>query len=101
MLHMLVNTHSAESCAFRSDEHRQILPAALASLGEVAEKQGAAVQGAWVNLASHTVFALVDAPDAHALDAIIREAGLIGYTDSRVYAVTPLEQGVATATGSE
>lgn len=98
MLHMLVNTHSAESCAFRNEANREVLPAALQRIAETAATHGATVQGSWVNLASHTVFALVDAPSAHVMDDLIRDAGLIGHTDSRVYAVKSLAEGVGDAT---
>ncbi len=100
MLHMLVNTHSAESCAFRNDENREALLPALSGLTDAASAQGASVQGVWVNRAAHTVFALVDATDAHAVDEVIRVAGLIGWTDSRVFAVSPLGEAAASVTES-
>ena len=99
MLHMIVNTHNAESCAFRP-EAQGVIPAALGKIEEAATSQGATVQGAWVNLASHHVFLLVDAPNAHAIDMILRESGLIGYTDTRVFAVNALQEALALLPGA-
>ena len=87
MLHMLVSTHNAESCAFRSAEDEAAVAPAFGGLGRVAEERGASLRGSWVNTASHTVFALIDAPNAHVVDEVIREAGLTGRTHSQVFAV--------------
>ncbi len=97
MLHVLVNTHSAESCAFRSDENREALLPAFDRLGQAAEQHGSTVKDMWANMASHTIFALIEAPDAHAVDAAVRDAGLVGLTDSKVFAVVPMETAVKEA----
>ena len=94
MLHMVVNTHNAESCAFR-EEARDVIPGALAKLDEAAKAQGASVVNAWANLAGHTIFLLIEAPHAHAIDVIVREAGLVGHTDTRVFAVNVLQEALA------
>lgn len=91
MLHMLVNTHNAESCAFRSADDEAALAPGFGNLGRVAQERGASVLGSWVNTASHTVFALIDAPNAHVVDEVIREAGLTGRTHSQVFAVDHTE----------
>ncbi len=99
MLHVLVNTHNAESCAFRSAENQEALLQAFNRLEETAKSHDATVQGMWANMASHTVFGLFDAPNAHAVDDAVREAGLIGLTDSKVYAVVEMETAVERASG--
>ncbi len=92
MLHMIVNTHAPESCAFRSEANRDALLGGLTALSEAATAAGASLEGAWANRAAHTAFALIEAPDAHTVDEIVGTAGLIGWTDSRVFAVATLEQ---------
>ncbi len=94
MLHMLVNTHSEDSCAFRSEENREALVAAFPGLSTAAAAHGGEVAGTWVNMASHTVFVLIDAPNAHAVDEIVRDSGLIGYTTTTVYAVETMETAI-------
>lgn len=39
MLHVLVNTHNPESCAFRGEEHADIIAGGAARLAEVCEAQ--------------------------------------------------------------
>ncbi len=95
MLHMVVNTHSEDSCAFRNDENREALAGGFGRFGEAAAEHGAELIGAWANMASHTVFLLVDAPTAHVVDEILRGSELVGHTDSRVYAVETMATALA------
>jgi len=92
MLHMLVNTHNPESCAFRSDADEAAITPALDTLGDVASGRGASVEGWWVNPAGHTFFILIDAPNAHVVDEIVREAALIGRTHTQVHAVIEMRE---------
>ena len=87
MLHMLVNTHNPESCAFRSPEDEAAVAPSFMKVGDVAQKRGATLHGSWVNPGSHTVFLLIDAPNAHVVDEVVRESGLIGRTSTQVFAV--------------
>lgn len=87
MLHMLVNTHNAESCAFRSKEDEDVFTEAIERLSQVTQDRGVTLKGSWVNTASHTIFMLMDAPSAHAVDEVIREAGMIGRSHTQVFAV--------------
>jgi len=93
MLHLVINTHDADSCAFRSEENKEVLLTGFSRMAEVAKAYDARVEGTWINMASHHAFILLDAPNAHVVDDIIRECGLIGHTDNRVLAVT--EMGAA------
>ena len=91
MLHMVVQTHAAEDCAFRSDEDRKVTTDAYSRLLEIAKQHGAQVLGAWANTGSHTTFALVNAPNAHVVNAVIEASGLVARVSTTVYAVTTLE----------
>ena len=97
MLHMLVNTHNPESCAFRSPEEEAALAPVFMNLGEVAQKRGATLHGSWVNPGSHTVFLLIDAANAHVIDEVVRESGLIGRTSTQVFAVDDTQAVLAEA----
>lgn len=90
-LHMVVNRHSPDDCAFRDDVSREALMSGLDSLTEAASEQGGNVEGVWLNMAGHTIFVLIDAPDAHAVDRAIRDANLIGRTTSQVFAVVTFQ----------
>ena len=96
-LHMLVNTHTAESCAFRSDENREVLVGGIRGIGDVAKTHGATVTGSWINRAAHKFFVIIEAENAHVVDQIIVDCGWISHTDSEVYAVTDAETAAASA----
>ena len=87
MLYMVVNTHSAESCAFRGEEESRELEGAFSRFEELAPGLGVTVKGSWINRPSHEAFILVDAPDAHAVDAAVVDSGLVGRTHTRVLSV--------------
>ncbi len=90
MLHLVENRHETADCPLRSDENRQALVPALEGLDAAAAQVGAAVEGAWVNPAGHVMFFLIDAPSAHAVDELIRAAGLASRTTIRTYPVVTL-----------
>jgi hypothetical protein len=100
MLHMVVNSHNPESCAFRGQDEGRILSEAFDRLDELAAKQGAIVKGSWVNRGAHEIFVLVDAPNAHVIEEALLGAGLVGRTHSRVLSVVSTED-VDVDTGEE
>ena len=100
MLHMVVNSHNPESCAFRGQDEGRILSDAFDRLDDQAAEQGAMVKGSWVNRGAHEIFVLVDAPNAHVIEEALLGAGLVGRTHSRVLSVVATED-VEVDTGEE
>jgi hypothetical protein len=98
---MVVQTHTAEDCAFRSDEDRTATTGAFSRMLESAKQHGAQVQGAWVNTGSHTTFALVNAPNAHVVNAVLEASGVVARVTTTVYAVTTLETQLAAMTNTD
>jgi hypothetical protein len=94
MLYMVINTHSAESCAFRSDDEAQHLETAFDRFTAEAGGKGVSVQGSWINRAAHEAFLLVDAPDTHTIDELLVSTGLVGRTSTRVLSVIALDDAV-------
>jgi hypothetical protein len=92
VLHMLVNVHSPDHCGFRPDAEGTALRRGFEQLAKSAEGKGASVQGTWVNTASHTAFALIEAPNAHVVDEIVRDTGLTIRSESRVYSVEAMQE---------
>ena len=92
MLHMIVNTHNAESCAFRGKEEDDHLRPALEGLEKAAADKGVTVRGVWINRAAHEFFILVDAPHGHAIEETLLTTGLVGRTHSRVLSVVTPEE---------
>lgn len=99
MKHVVINKHSAESCAFRSEELRDCVLPAFRKFSEDAGSHGITVDNMWANMAGHTIFAVVDADNSHVIDVLLRESGLIGYTSSTVYAVESMEAVIEAAGG--
>jgi hypothetical protein len=95
MLHMVVNTHNPESCAFRDAEQDEALSGAIDRLGEQAGGHGVTIRSSWINRASHEIFMLVDAPHAHAVEELLVKAGLVGRSHTRILPVIATEDAVA------
>ncbi len=88
MLYMIVNTHSAESCAFRSEDDAKALVGAFESFEqEKAAGHGVKILGSWINRPSHEAFILADAPDPHAIDNALVASGAVGRSHTRVVSV--------------
>lgn len=99
MLHMIVQTHNPESCAFRTPEHGAALAEPYERFVEqVAASHGITIEGSWVNRPAHEVFILAHAANAHAVEDALLEAGLVGRTHTRVLSVVPT-QDVEVETG--
>ena len=92
MKHMVVNTHNAESCAFRSEEDGKAMGAAVDALAKSGAEQGLTVDGFWVNRSAHAFFILVDAPNAHVIDEALLKAGLLGRTHTEIFPVLTMEE---------
>jgi uncharacterized protein with GYD domain len=87
MKHMVINTHNAESCAFRSEEDGKILGGALDQLGKAGSEMGVTVDEFWINRSAHAFFLLIDAPNAHVIDEVLLKAGLVGRTHTEIFPV--------------
>jgi uncharacterized protein with GYD domain len=94
MLHMVVNSHNAESCAFRSDEDDTILSGAFDAFEKSAADHGMSVIGSWAHRIGHEIFMVVESPDAHTVEEAVIDAGLIGRTHTRVLSVMSLQDAI-------
>jgi hypothetical protein len=95
MLHMVVQTHTAESCPFRSEENRGAMGEAFIRITTLGKEHGAEMKGGWVNTGAHVVFTLVEAPSAHVVNTLIETSGLAARGTHIVYAVTELAAQMA------
>jgi hypothetical protein len=91
MLHMIVNTHNPESCAFRGKEEEELLVGSIDRFTDSATATGLTIQGSWVSRASHEIFLLVDSPNVHAIEEALLAAGVVGRTHSRILPVVTVE----------
>jgi hypothetical protein len=94
MLHMVVNTHLPEDCAFRGAEQEEILVGAFEAFEKLAPDRQISLRGSWVNRSNHESFALMDAPNAHVIEVALLEAGLIGRSNSRILPVVSTDDAI-------
>jgi hypothetical protein len=87
MLHMVVNTHNPESCAFRGEEEDRLLSGALERFEEDGPESVMKVTGSYINRSGHEFFILIDAPNAHVIEEAVVASGLVGRSHTRVLPV--------------
>ena len=92
MKHMVINTHNAESCAFRSEEDGKILGGAIEAFGKSGAEFGVRVDGFWINRSAHAFFILVESPNAHVIDEALLKAGVVGRTHTEIFPVLTMEE---------
>jgi len=87
MLHMLVATHGADTCAYAVPALRDKALSALKRRDEVVKKLGITIQGAWTNMPGHTIYMICDAPNAHVVNQMAME---LQFMDWNTVVVTPV-----------
>ena len=98
-LHMVVMDHTPESCGHRNSENRTAFGDGFQQLARSVANHRASIAGAWINSGAHRHFLLIDAPDAHTVNAILGESGLLSRATSKVTAVDDFA-GALVPTGS-
>ena len=92
MLHMVVATHGADTCAAVVPEVTEIAKSGFQQIGEAAKKLGITVQGTWTNMPAHTISILVDAHNAHVVSQLFRDIHLMDWNTVVVNPVLTIEQ---------
>jgi len=92
---MVVMSHTPESCGHRNAENRTAFGDGFQRLGPSVASHSASIAGAWINSAVHRHFIVIDAPDAHTVNAILVESGLLSHTTAEVTAVTDFAEALA------
>ncbi|MFI5259088.1 MAG: DUF3303 family protein [Candidatus Limnocylindrales bacterium] len=90
MLHMVIQTHTAESCPYRSEENKAAMSEAFHRIMTLGPEHGAEMKGSWVNTGAHVTFSLIEAPSAHVVNVVLEQSGLAARGIHTVYAVTDL-----------
>jgi len=94
MLHLVVATHGPETCAAVVPEFRDKALSVKQRMGEVTKALGITVQGAWTNMPGHTVYFLLDAPNAHVVNQMAMDLHLMDWNTVVVNPVVTLEQAM-------
>lgn len=90
MLHIVVITHSPESCP--SHPHiREQFTDCFTKLNKIVPEREMKIMGNWIDPPAHTNFVLVDAPTAHAVVDALAESGVTRYTSTSIHPVISME----------
>jgi len=89
MLYIAIVTHSPESCPAR-EENAAIHPC-LNTMSELLTARGVKMVGRWADPPAHVNYMVLDAPDAHVIQAVLMESGLFLHTTTELRPVLPME----------
>ncbi len=95
MLHMVVMTHGPETCAAWIPEIRQKSLSATDQREAAYKKLGITLQGMWVDPPAHTIFQLLDAPNAHVISQAMSDLKVMEWNTVRIYPVITGQESVA------
>ena len=90
MLHMLVAKHGPETCAAVVPELRDKALAALNERDKIAKKLGITIEGGWTDMPGHTIYMVIDAPNAHVVQQLSMEMQLMEWNTVSVNPVVTL-----------
>jgi len=97
MLHLVVATHGPETCAAVVPELKDKVLSNFQRMGEVTKALGITVQGAWTNMPGHTLYFLLDAPNAHVVNQMTMDLHLMDWNTVVVNPVTTLQEAIERA----
>jgi hypothetical protein len=82
MLHMVIVRHSPESCPGRPGN--EAVHPCLQAMAELLDQRGVTTVGRWADPPAHVNYLVLDAPNAHVIQAVLMESGLFGHTTAEV-----------------
>ncbi len=80
LLHMLILRHTPETCPAANPSMREKSSARLQQLHTGAPEHGAKVVGSWADVAGHTFFFVVEAPNAHVISQMVTQLELFHWS---------------------
>ena len=97
MLHMIVMTHGAETCAAINKTSSEMLKTAMSRMDEVLKKYQCFIQGAWVDPPAHAFYIVADAPNAHVVNQVMEDLKFMHWNTVDVHAIVKLEDAMGLA----
>lgn len=89
MLHMVVVTHTAESCPGRPG-NEAVVPC-LQKMQELLGARGIKAIGRWADPPAHVSWLVLDAPSAHAIVEVLMESGISAHTTTEVRPILSMD----------
>ena len=97
---MVVATHNPETCAYASEKYRLLAVEGASKVADVAIEHGCVLQGAWANRASHTLYALMEGPNAHAVEEVLFKIRFPEWQTVRIDPVVDMGETIEDLLGS-
>jgi hypothetical protein len=94
MLYLTVMTHGPETCPGVVHELTHKVLEDGQKMEAVAKANGVTMQGVWLNRSGHSSWAVVDAPDGHAVDKFLRESGLFEWNTAVTHPVVTIQEAM-------
>ncbi len=94
MLHMMVATHGPETCAAVVPAVAEIARTGFGQMAEASKKLGLTIQGVWSDMPGHTLYFLIEAPNAHVVSQLSREIHLMDWNTVVVNPVITLPEAI-------
>lgn len=89
MLHMVIVSHTAESCPGK--EGNQDIHPCLHSMNEMLQERGVGIVGRWADPPAHVSYMVLDAPHGHLLQEILMESGVAMHTTTRIRPIVSMD----------
>ena len=96
MLHMIVATHGPDTCAAADPAVGEMAKSGFTRMQEVAGNHDSQIQGVWTNMPAHTIWFLVDAPNAHVCNQLMQELDVFKWNTVSVQPVITVQEAIGT-----
>ncbi len=94
MLHMVVATHGPETCSYVSEKIRILAIESAKRVNESAKAKGCKIVGAWSSRANHTLYFVVDGPNAHMVEQLIFDLRFHEWQSTSIQPVFDMNEAV-------
>ncbi len=95
MLYMVIATHSPESCPMSNATVRQKTVVNNQKVVELTKKYNVTQQGSWTFFGGHVIYMLVDAPNAHVINQMLMELGIMEWNTVVINPVITMQEAMA------
>ena len=94
MLHMVIMTHTPDTCAALRPDLGEKARNAFRQMEEVSKKHQVTVKGWWGAPPGHIFYAVADAPNAHAVNSFVIELQISHWNSVQVFPIAPIEENI-------
>ncbi len=97
MIFVGIGKHTPAQCPGHVRELFQEVASGMPQLPALAEKNGVQIVGLYSMMASHTMVAIMDAPDPESVEMLLYDAGLLSWNSFDISRAQPPEEAMKLA----